>query len=139
MGVGEIMRCIPHRYPFLLVDRIVEIEANQSIVGEKNVSISEPILQGHFPNNPIFPGVLIVEGMAQVSAVLAKYTLSSEYKNIFLTEVQSARFKRVVVPGDTIRYELTLDKARAPFYWFKGVAKVDGQVAATANFSARIK
>jgi 3-hydroxyacyl-[acyl-carrier-protein] dehydratase len=138
MDVLEIQKCIPHRYPFLLIDRVLELKANESIVATKNVSISDPILQGHFPKNPLVPGVLIVEAMAQACGVLGYMTLGS-LEVCLLTEVSKARFKRPVVPGDVMKFEVTLTKARKPFHWFRGVCTVDGELAASVDLSAFIK
>jgi beta-hydroxyacyl-ACP dehydratase FabZ len=136
--VREIFKRIPHRYPFLLVDRIVEIEGDQRIVGIKNVTVNEGFFQGHFPNHPVMPGVLICEAMAQVAAILAYVSRGgSDGENIFvLTGLDRVKFKRPVEPGDQLRLELTCLKRRGSFWKMKGVATVDGKTAAQAEISA---
>ena len=138
LDITQIQKCIPHRYPFLLIDRVLALTPGDSVVGIKQVSISEPMLQGHFPEFPVFPGVLVVEGMAQAAAVLAYYTLDS-FKEILLTEVINTRFRKMIVPGDTLRYEMRVEKSRPPFFWFEGKALVDGEIVATARLSALLK
>ncbi len=139
LDINDIQKLIPHRYPFLLVDRVLEIIPNEYIVATKNVSISDPFLQGHFPGNPIVPGVLIVEGIAQASGVLGNACNESEFRTCLLTEIQSTRFRRQVIPGDTLRYEVRIKKHKGGFYWFDAEAKVEDQVAAIVSFSAMIK
>ena len=139
LGINEIKKCIPHRYPFLLVDKITSLEPGKSVVGVKNISISDPILQGHFPEFPVFPGVLMIEGMAQTSAILGYYSVPEPYKEVLLTEVSQSRFKRMVLPGDQLKYDVTLEKSRAPFFWFRGKVFVDDQLAASISFSAQLK
>jgi 3-hydroxyacyl-[acyl-carrier-protein] dehydratase len=135
--VEDIKKMIPHRYPFLLVDRITEVNLGASIVGIRAISGSDPILQGHFPDDPVVPGVMIIEGMAQIAAVLGRLTEQS-YSTVLLTEVSQARFRRKVIPGDVITYKIVIGKMRKPFFWFEGEASVDGQPAASALFSARL-
>jgi 3-hydroxyacyl-[acyl-carrier-protein] dehydratase len=138
LDVKEIFKRIPHRYPFLLVDRILEIEADRKIVGIKNVTLNEGFFQGHFPNRPVMPGVLICEAMAQVGAILA-YTSrgGSDGKKVFvLTGLDQVKFKRPVEPGDQLRLELTSVKRRGSFWKMQGVATVEGKVAAQAEISA---
>ena len=138
LDVGEIFKRIPHRYPFLLVDRIVEVESDRRIVGIKNVTANEGFFQGHFPNHPVMPGVLICEAMAQVAAILAHVSRGgSDGENIFvLTGLNRVKFKRPVEPGDQLRLELTCLKRRGSFWKMKGVALVDGKIAAQAEISA---
>lgn len=138
MDIMQIQDCIPHRYPFLLIDRVIEAVPDESIVATKNVSISDPMLQGHFPGDPVVPGVLIVEGMAQACAVLGVLSQGS-MTTCLLTEVSSARFKRKVVPGDMMRFEVKVKKKRAPFFWFIGECTVDGEFAAKVELSAFLK
>jgi 3-hydroxyacyl-[acyl-carrier-protein] dehydratase len=137
MDLQAIQSLIPHRYPFLLVDRILEYKIGESIVGLRNISCSDPVLQGHFPGDPVVPGVIIIEGLAQTSAVLGRLT-DPECRSVLLTEVSSARFRRKVVPGDVLVYEVKVVKRRKPFFWFDGEAKVDGEAAAIVSFSARL-
>jgi beta-hydroxyacyl-ACP dehydratase FabZ len=138
LDVREIFKRIPHRYPFLLVDRIVEIDGDQRIVGLKNVTANEGFFQGHFPNHPVMPGVLICEAMAQVAAILAYVSRGNGTgENIFvLTGLDRVKFKRPVEPGDQLRLELTCLKRRGTFWKMKGTAMVDGKIAAQAEISA---
>jgi 3-hydroxyacyl-[acyl-carrier-protein] dehydratase len=135
--VPTIEKLIPHRYPFLLIDRVMEYSVGKSIVAVKNVSATEPVLQGHFPGEPIMPGVLIVEAMAQASAVLGKLT-DQDCTSVLLTEVSSARFRRKIIPGDQLRLVITVLKHRKPFYWFAGEAFVGDESVAVVSFSARL-
>lgn len=132
--IQEILQYLPHRYPFLLVDRVVEYEEEQRIVGIKNVTINEPFFQGHFPGVPIMPGVLIVESMAQVGGVLVFKTLPDrEKKLVFFAGIQSARFRKPVVPGDQLRLEMSLTRARTNLGKLQGTAFVEGQRVAEAE------
>lgn len=139
MELRDIERCLPHRHPFLLVDRVLELTPGESLVAVKNCSVSDPILQGHFPGNPVLPGVLMIEALAQASAILGYYSKDDGYDQVLLTEVSSARFRKQVVPGDVLRLEIHLKKMRQPFFWFEGNASVDGELAATVSFSALMK
>jgi len=138
LDVNEILKLIPHRYPFLLVDRIVEIHGSEKIVGIKNVSFNENFFQGHFPNRPVMPGVLICEAMAQVGAILADNARGGrdDSKTFVLTGLDNVKFKRPVEPGDQLRMELTCLKRRGSFWKMQGVATVDGKVVAQAEISA---
>lgn len=138
LDVREIFKLIPHRYPFLLVDRIIEIEGAERIVGVKNVSINENFFQGHFPNQPVMPGVLICEAMAQVAAIFAyKARGGANDKKLFvLTGLDNVKFKRPVEPGDQLRMELSCLKRRGSFWKMQGVATVDGKLVAQAEISA---
>ena len=132
--IQEIMQYLPHRYPFLLVDRVVEYEEKCSIVGIKNVTINEPFFQGHFPGVPIMPGVLIIESMAQVGGVLVFKTLPDRHKKlVFFAGIQSARFRKPVVPGDQLRLEMFLTRARTSLGKLKGTAFVEDQRVAEAE------
>lgn len=134
-----IEKAIPHRYPFLLVDRVLEVSEDcQRIVALKNISMSDPNLQGHFPGNPIFPGVFITEGLAQAAAILGYAKQGKPLDLCLLTGVTNARFRRAVIPGDTLVYEVTVLKNKKSFYWFSAVAKVDGKVVADCELSAQI-
>ena len=139
MDVQAIKECIPHRYPFLLIDKVLDIKPNESIVAVKNVSVSDPILQGHFPEFPVYPGVLMVEGMAQASAVLAQYSLEGGFSDILLTQIFDTRFRRKVVPGEQLHYHLLLEKKRGPFAWFQGTAEISSEAVASCRFSALVK
>ncbi len=138
LDAKEILKHIPHRYPFLLVDRIVEMDGKGKIVGIKNVSFNEHFFQGHFPNRPVMPGVLICEAMAQVGAILAHNARGgrSDNKVFVLTGLDKVKFKKPVEPGDQLRMELTCLKRRGSFWRMQGIATVDGKVVAQAEISA---
>jgi len=137
MSINEIKNFIPHRYPFLLVDKVIEMNLGKSIVAIKNVSVNEEFFNGHFPFRPVMPGVLIIEAMAQTAGLLTLKTLNEEFtgENPFLfAGIDNARFKRVVEPGDQLRMEVELIKYRLNLWKFKGTATVDGDVACYAEF-----
>ncbi|MDH3739635.1 MAG: 3-hydroxyacyl-ACP dehydratase FabZ [Alphaproteobacteria bacterium] len=140
IDVLEVMELIPHRPPFLMIDRVVEIVQQQSAVGIKNVTIDEPFFAGHFPSRPIFPGVLIIEAMAQTAGVLVVESLgeASRGKLVYFMTIDNARFRKPVVPGDQIRLEVRVLRSRGPVWKFNGEAKVDGQTVAEATYSAMI-
>ena len=135
-----IQRIIPHRYPFLLVDKVVDIDGTKSATGIKNVSMNEPHFQGHFPGTPIMPGVTIIEAMAQTSAVMVGATMGLMDKNmlIYFMGIDNCKFRRKVVPGDVLelKVETTRGKPGGKVWRFKGVATVDGELAAEAEFTA---
>jgi beta-hydroxyacyl-ACP dehydratase FabZ len=134
IDICGIMRSIPHRYPFLLVDRVVEMEPGKRVVAYKNVTMNEPFFQGHFPGAPIMPGVLIIEAMAQAGAVLLLHDMEDrDSKLVFFTGIDHARFRRTVVPGDQLRFTLEILKLRSRTCKLKGRAEVDGQLAAEAE------
>ena len=138
LDINEIRAILPHRYPFLLVDRIVELEPER-IVGIKNVTHNEPFFQGHFPDFPVMPGVLIVEAMAQAAGVLVLKTIPDRHqKLVLLVAIENARFRRPVVPGDTLRMEMKVIKRKASVAKMAGVATVDGQVAAEAEVMCKL-
>ena len=129
-----IQEILPHRYPFLLVDRIIELEPRMRIVGIKQVTVNEEFFIGHFPGAPVMPGVLQVEALAQVGAILALREMEDRDKKIpFFTGIESARFRRPVVPGDTLRLEVTALRVGSKVQRMKGVATVDGQIACEAE------
>jgi len=133
-GITDIMRILPHRYPFLLVDRIVEMEGEKRIVGLKNVTINEQFFQGHFPGAPVMPGVLILEAMAQVAGVLIYRDMPDKHaKLIYFTGVENAKFRRPVLPGDQLRIEMELLNRRSNFGKMAGRATVEGKLAAEAT------
>lgn len=138
--IGRIVAMIPHRYPMLLVDRVVDLVADTSAVGIKNVSINEHQFQGHFPSRPVMPGVMIVESMAQTAAVLVVHTLGAEAegKLVYFMSIDNCRFRRPVVPGDVMRIHVAKDRSRGNVWRFMGEAKVDGQLVAEAKFAAMI-
>lgn len=138
--IDLIQRLIPHRYPFLLIDKVVDIEHGVSAVGIKNVTFNEPHFQGHFPGTPIMPGVTIIEAMAQTSAVLVGVTMDLADKNllVYFMAIDKCKFRRKVVPGDVLRMEVTVTRGKpgGKVWKFKGVASVEGEMAAEAEFSA---
>ena len=136
MDVTEIRKLIPHRYPFLLVDRIVELEPDRRIVGIKNVSVNEGFFQGHFPDKPIMPGVLICEAMAQVGAVLARCSDHPSDKVFVLTGLDKVKFKHPVEPGDQLRIELEITRRRQHYWRLTGNVTVDGKRVAEAEIAA---
>lgn len=139
--ISRIVEMIPHRYPMLMIDRVVDIVPDHSATGIKNVSINEPQFRGHFPNHPVMPGVMIVESMAQTAAVLVVHTLGpdAEGKLVYFMSIDGARFRRPVVPGDAMRVEVVKVRNRGPVWKFQATAKVDGNVVAEAEFAAMIR
>lgn len=138
--IEDIMKVLPHRYPFLLVDRILEIEEKKRIVGLKNVSINEPFFQGHFPGHPIMPGVLIIEAMAQVGGMLLMGSIEDpEKKVVYFMSLDNVKFRRPVKPGDQIRFELEIIQLRGPVCKMRGVGKVEGEVVAEADMAAMVR
>ncbi len=138
LDIKEIIRLLPHRYPFLLVDRILEGEKGKKLTGLKNVSMNEPFFQGHFPTEPIMPGVLILEGMAQVGGILAFYSIPEMVgeKLIYFAGIDKVRFRQTVVPGDQLIYEMEVLKQKGKIWKMAGKAKVNDRVAAEAEFMA---
>lgn len=136
--IDLIQRIIPHRYPFLLVDRVVDIDGTSRGVGIKNVTMNEPQFQGHFPDLPVFPGVLLVEAMAQTAAVIAGVGLELADKNfgVYFMAIESAKFRRKVGPGDTLRMEVETLRGGGKVWKFKGRATVDGEAACECEFTA---
>ncbi len=142
IDINEIKQYIPHRYPFLLVDRIVEIELGKRVLGLKNVTINEPFFPGHFPHNPVMPGVLIIEALAQAAAVLAfktDGTIPDKDAMVYFASVDNVRFKRPVVPGDQLMLDVEIVRTIRNIWKFKGVARVAGEVATEAEFMCAIK
>ncbi len=137
MDIKEIMSLLPHRYPFLLVDRIVE-RGEDSIAGIKNVTINEPFFEGHFPGNPIMPGVLIVEAMAQVAGVLALGASEAGEKSVFFMSIEKAKFRKPVVPGDQLRLQAKVVHRRNNVWRFQAAATVEGTVVAETEFTAML-
>jgi len=131
--INEILNILPHRYPFLLVDRIIEIELGKKIVGIKNLTINEPFFQGHFPGRPVMPGVLQMEAMAQVAGILLNKTLGGEGKISFFAAIDNARFRRPVVPGDQLRMEIEIISAKSRLSKVSAKAFVDGKLASEAD------
>jgi len=137
-SIQEIMELLPHRYPFLLVDRIVEWEPGKRIVGIKNVTINEPFFQGHFPGHPIMPGVLIVEAVAQAGGILALKAMGGERRIAYFAGIDNCKFRRPVVPGDQLRLEVTVLAHKGPVWKMHGEATVDGKLCAQADVTASI-
>jgi len=141
LTINEVMNFLPHRYPFLMIDRILEFEANKRIVGLKNVTINEPFFQGHFPGHPIMPGVLLLEAMAQTGGVMALMSLPAEEvkkKVLYFMSIDKVKFRKPVTPGDQVRFELIMIRSRGTIKSFKAVATVDGVVVAEAEMMAMI-
>lgn len=138
INIREILKILPHRYPFLLVDKILECKSGESIKGIKNVTINEPFFQGHFPGQPIMPGVLILEAMAQVGGILAYLSNEEEMKNrlFYFIGLDKVRFRKTVVPGDQIVFDLTMLKRKMKMYIMAGRATVDGKLVAEAELMA---
>ncbi len=138
--IDRVREMIPHRYPILMIDRVIDVVSNESAVGVKNVSINEPFFLGHFPRRPVMPGVLIIEAMAQTAAVLVVHTLGSESegKLVYFMSIESARFRKPVVPGDTIYVHVHKQKQRNNVWKFASEAKVDGGLVAEATYAAMI-
>jgi 3-hydroxyacyl-[acyl-carrier-protein] dehydratase len=140
MDIARIMQAIPHRYPFLMIDRVVDLVTNQSAIGIKNVSANESFFQGHFPNHPVMPGVLIIEAMAQTAAILVVETLGPDAAGrvVYFMSVEGAKFRRPVVPGDQLRIHCTKLRNRGNVWKFNAVARVDGTSVAEATYAAMI-
>jgi 3-hydroxyacyl-[acyl-carrier-protein] dehydratase len=139
LDINRVMQLLPHRYPFLLVDKIVEIDGEHSCIGIKNVTINEPFFVGHFPQRPVMPGVLIVEAMAQTAGAM---TLEANPENagklVFFTSIDGCRFRKPVGPGDTLHFHIQLLAKRGPMYKWKAEAKVDGKLVAEAEIGAAL-
>ncbi|MFT6077038.1 MAG: 3-hydroxyacyl-[acyl-carrier-protein] dehydratase [Myxococcota bacterium] len=140
INIEQILKSIPHRYPLLLVDKIIDMEENKSIVGIKNVTFNEPHFMGHFPDKPIMPGVLIVEAMAQTASVMVMNSggRSLEDNIVYFMSIDNAKFRKPVVPGDVLELHVEVTQNRGAVWKFSGVAKVEGQKVAEASFSAMI-
>ena len=140
VDIQRIMHDIPHRYPFLLIDRVVDVVVNASAVGVKNVSVNESFFAGHFPNHPVMPGVLIIEAMAQTAAVLVVETLGPEAagKVVYFMSIEGAKFRRPVVPGDQLRIHCVKERNRGNVWKFHAIARVDGVSVAEATYAAMI-
>ena len=140
--IHEILEYLPHRYAFLLVDRVLELEEGKRVLAVKNVTMNEPFFQGHFPNNPVMPGVLIIEAMAQAAAVLSFKTMDTKPDAdsvVYFAGIDAVRFKRPVVPGDQLMMEVHIVRNMRNIWKYQGVAKVDGEVAAEAELMCALK
>ena len=139
--ISRILDLLPHRYPFLLVDRIVEMDGDRSCIGIKNVSFNEPQFQGHFPGKPVFPGVLLIEGMAQTAGALCVFAQAADQKapsKVFFMTIDNAKFRKPVEPGDVVHFHMTKLKNRRNMWWFRGEAKVNDVLVAEAEVSAML-
>src|SRR5215813_7619309 len=139
IDIAGILRAIPHRYPFLMVDRIISIRGDDFAIGIKNVTANEPQFQGHFPDNPVYPGVLMIEGMAQTAGVLCIAGKGLQRpKSVYFLTIDKAKFRKPVYPGDTIEYHMDKIAQRKNMWWYRGLAKVAGQLVAEAELGAMI-
>lgn len=139
--IQKIMACIPHRYPFLLVDRVIEMNGDESGIGIKNVTANEPQFTGHFPGRPVFPGVLMIEAMAQTAGVLvvsARGIEEAAVSSVLFTTIDKAKFRKPVVPGDTLHFHLTKVARKRNLWFYRGEARVDGVLVAEAEISAMV-
>jgi len=137
IDIKEILSLLPHRYPFLMVDRVTELEPNIRAVGLKNVTINEPFFQGHFPNNPVMPGVLIIEALAQVAGILA-FKSGIQGKAVYFMSIDKVKFRKPVLPGDTLRLEASVTHTRGNVWKFSGSAFVGDKLTSEAEFTAMI-
>jgi 3-hydroxyacyl-[acyl-carrier-protein] dehydratase len=141
LGIAEILKALPHRYPFLMVDRIVSIRGDDFAIGIKNVTANEPQFLGHFPDNPVFPGVLVIEGMAQTAGVICIRSVARDgggAKLVYFMTIDKAKFRRPVGPGDVLEYHVKKLAHRRNMWWYRGEAKVSGQLVAEAEVGAMI-
>lgn len=142
MDIHEVLEHLPHRYPFLLIDRVLEVVPGERIVALKNVTMNEPFFPGHYPHHPVMPGVLVIEAMAQASALLSFKTMGtkpSDTQVYYFVGIDNARFKRPVSPGDQLIFRMELTMSRRGMFKFKGTAEVDGQIAAEAELICTLK
>jgi 3-hydroxyacyl-[acyl-carrier-protein] dehydratase len=140
LDIQQILELLPHRYPFLLVDRIEQIRGDESCVGIKNVTINEPFFRGHFPGRPVMPAVLLLEGMAQSAGAICARSLKRDRppQSVYFITIDKAKFRRPVIPGDRVEYHMHRLAQRRNMWWFRGEAKVDGQIACEAELGAMI-
>jgi len=139
VGILEILRALPHRYPFLMVDRIIELNGDESAIGIKNVTFNEPQFQGHFPGQPVFPGVLMIEGMAQTAGVMCVASkVVGTPKSVYFMTIDKAKFRKPVVPGDVLEYHMTKKARKKNMWWYRAEAKVAGALVAEAEVGAML-
>ncbi len=142
LGTADILRILellPHRYPFLLVDKIIEMDGDESCIGIKNVTFNEPQFNGHFPGRPVMPGVMLIEGMAQTAGALCVASKDDAApKIVYFMTIDNAKFRKPVGPGDQVHYHLKKLRQRANMWWFQGTAKVDGKIVCEAELSAML-
>jgi 3-hydroxyacyl-[acyl-carrier-protein] dehydratase len=137
--ISVVLKLLPHRYPFLMVDRVIDIQGDDHGIGIKNVTVNEPQFQGHFPGNPVFPGVLMIEGMAQTAGVLCLIKLQTmQPKAVFFLTIDKAKFRKPVFPGDVVEYHMNKISQRGNMWWYRGEAKVAGRTVAEAQVGAMI-
>ena len=138
--IAAILKALPHRYPFLMIDRIIEMRGDEAAVGIKNVTVNEPQFLGHFPGNPVFPGVLLIEGMAQTAGAICimSKNLVGRPQLVYFMTIDKAKFRKPVVPGDTIEYHVRKIARKKNMWWFRGEAKVAGQTVAEAEVGAMV-
>ncbi len=138
VDIAAILKMLPHRYPFLMIDRVIGMVGDEYAIGIKNVTINEPQFLGHFPEQPVFPGVLMIEGMAQTGGVLCINSSKGQAKSVYFLTIDKAKFRKPVLPGDTIEYHMHKIARRKTMWWFRGEAKVAGQLVAEAEVGAMI-
>ncbi len=138
-GVKEILEALPHRYPFLMVDRVIEMKGDESAIGIKNVTFNEPQFMGHFPGQPVFPGVLMIEGMAQTAGVMCITSgIVGKVKSVYFMTIDQGEFRKQVGPGDTIEYHMKKKTRRKTMWWYQAEAKVAGELVAEAEIGAML-
>ena len=139
LEIEDILQALPHRYPFLMIDRVIEVDGDNSAIGIKNVTFNEPHFTGHFPGRPIMPGVLIIEGMAQTAGALCVAAgLTGKAKSVYFLTIDKAKFRKPVVPGDVLEYHMTRKARRKMMWWYVGEAKVRGEIVAEAEVGAML-
>lgn len=140
VDIREILRMLPHRYPFIMVDRITDMRADEHAIGIKNVTVNEPQFTGHFPDNPVMPGVLVIEGMAQTAGALCLWHLGAEARGskVYLLTIDKAKFRKPAIPGDTIEYHVNKTARRRNMWWYRVEAKINGVLIAEAEIGAMI-
>jgi len=139
VGIVEILQLLPHRYPFLLIDRITNIRGDEFAIGIKNVTFNEPQFQGHFPGQPVFPGVMLIEAMAQTAGAICVLSLGGKkIKGVYFLTIDKAKFRRPVVPGDVVEFHMTKKTKRKTMWWYRGEAKVAGELVAEAEVGAML-